>query len=543
MVRRILQLPLGLLLRPVLELRVLRSLLRALLLRLTLLLALSSSVMIKTARASVQSPSDPWTAVAAAVCSGVEDRTTPGVVAVVGRAGLNHREPLSFIQPVEQCINEHSRSTSKYELIKNCSGHKHMLHSEYQSRSSILFSHACGNFTNDGRLPPLNDGANPAVSVSNTLWDVASLTKVVATTTAVAMLYDSGDLNLSTPLASPHLLGPTFAAGDAQKLNVTVHHCLTHSAGFAPDPEPNFWDPHFGCPNGTRGITAKMINGTTIGAATAVMANATTAAGEITEASSPLFPSLPAYPLPSPDYGLSCGARALGKLMNESLLSFPGTKMVYSDLSFLSLMYVVGRAALGGKHVNVSDFTEVCRGIDAVEREGRISGVALKMEGVKERDRSLQQEERLGNGIDRRVAKERTKDSAAFPPWHDTATWRVSPSDGPLLQCAFEAFVRRRIFAPVEEEAKRMFTRHDIEEKWFEHSTEEERGKDNRERGETFEQEFQRLEGRGRGTGFGFLVPARFQPWCAPTTVPQIEGLGNQSAGLVMQVVERSHSR
>jgi CubicO group peptidase (beta-lactamase class C family) len=78
-----------------------------------------------------------------------------------------------------------------------------------------------------GRLRYASD-APPASP--DTLYDLASLTKVVATTTAAMMLYERGALPLEARVADylPELLqGPDAAA----KSRITVRHLLTHSSG------------------------------------------------------------------------------------------------------------------------------------------------------------------------------------------------------------------------------------------------------------------------------------------------------------------------
>lgn len=78
-----------------------------------------------------------------------------------------------------------------------------------------------------------------------TKWDMASCTKVVATTTAVALLNQWKLLGLDERISADHLLGAAFAANG--KADITVLNCLLHNAGFPPDPSPNYWDPAFGC--------------------------------------------------------------------------------------------------------------------------------------------------------------------------------------------------------------------------------------------------------------------------------------------------------
>lgn len=62
-----------------------------------------------------------------------------------------------------------------------------------------------------------------------TVFDLASLTKVLATTTAVMRLVDEGRLTLDDPVAK-HL--PPFQ--EREKEAVTVRHLLTHSSGLKP---------------------------------------------------------------------------------------------------------------------------------------------------------------------------------------------------------------------------------------------------------------------------------------------------------------------
>ncbi|WP_353269164.1 serine hydrolase [Gemmatimonas sp.] len=66
------------------------------------------------------------------------------------------------------------------------------------------------------------------VSATESIYDLASLTKVVATTTALMVLYDRGDLELDAKV-SRYL--PTFAGGLRDQ--VTVRHLLTHRAGLS----------------------------------------------------------------------------------------------------------------------------------------------------------------------------------------------------------------------------------------------------------------------------------------------------------------------
>jgi CubicO group peptidase (beta-lactamase class C family) len=66
----------------------------------------------------------------------------------------------------------------------------------------------------------------PHVNSETTLFDIASLTKVVGTTTAVMILFDQGKLKLSDRVAK-YL--PEFATGE--KANVTIEQLLVHRSG------------------------------------------------------------------------------------------------------------------------------------------------------------------------------------------------------------------------------------------------------------------------------------------------------------------------
>ena len=76
-----------------------------------------------------------------------------------------------------------------------------------------------GNFT-------YNPGS-PAVS-PGTVYDLASVTKVVATTALCMVLYERGDFKLEQPLVE---LLPEFATGDERREQVTLRMVLAHSSG------------------------------------------------------------------------------------------------------------------------------------------------------------------------------------------------------------------------------------------------------------------------------------------------------------------------
>jgi CubicO group peptidase (beta-lactamase class C family) len=86
-------------------------------------------------------------------------------------------------------------------------------------RGSLVHLHPFGRLTYDAGAPPVTAG---------TLYDLASLTKVVATTTMAMILVDEWKLDLDQPVQEllPGFQGPGKEA-------VTVRHLLTHSSGLA----------------------------------------------------------------------------------------------------------------------------------------------------------------------------------------------------------------------------------------------------------------------------------------------------------------------
>ncbi len=66
----------------------------------------------------------------------------------------------------------------------------------------------------------------------DTIFDAASLTKVVATTPAVMVLIERGEIKLDAPVAT---YIPEFSGGG--KETVTVHELMTHTSGLPPDVE------------------------------------------------------------------------------------------------------------------------------------------------------------------------------------------------------------------------------------------------------------------------------------------------------------------
>ena len=87
-------------------------------------------------------------------------------------------------------------------------------------RGTLVAHRAFGRFTYQADSP---------LVTRETLWDLASLTKVLATTAMAMLLYDRGKLSLDAPVVE---LLPEFANGlDRRREEVTVRMLLAHSSG------------------------------------------------------------------------------------------------------------------------------------------------------------------------------------------------------------------------------------------------------------------------------------------------------------------------
>jgi len=176
--------------------------------------------------------------------------------------------------------------------------------------SGILYHKNFGNFTY-GLPAPLDNNTNPFVD-HETLWDMASCSKILGATTALAQFYQRGEFALNDRVMDLGL-GSAFAANG--KANITVLNCLLHNAGYPPDPKPNYWDTQFGCPE-----TANY------------------------------------HPLEN----FSCQTKIFLSLQNQTLINPIGKVYLYSDLSFITLQYVVGYLARTKNYISKSDLYPGC---------------------------------------------------------------------------------------------------------------------------------------------------------------------------------------
>lgn len=185
----------------------------------------------------------------------------------------------------------------------------------------LLYKRALGRFTY-GQLPPRDPAGVPSVTL-DTAWDMASCSKVMGATTAAARLAQLGLLDVQWPVT--RVLGAAFAAQG--KGAVSVVQLLTHSAGYPGDPSPGFWEASFGCPQSQ---------------------------------------------LPHPAMDMSCTERIWVGLLNQTLASPPGTVYVYSDLSFITMQYVLGVLVFRHQLVAPADLLPQCAGLTVDQRPGAV---------------------------------------------------------------------------------------------------------------------------------------------------------------------------
>jgi len=88
---------------------------------------------------------------------------------------------------------------------------------------AVLYHRAFGHRAVEPSVEPMTE---------DTIFDLASLTKVVATTTSVMKLIEEGQMRLNDPVSQ---FVPEF--GKYGKSGITIRHLLTHTSGLRPDLE------------------------------------------------------------------------------------------------------------------------------------------------------------------------------------------------------------------------------------------------------------------------------------------------------------------
>lgn len=172
------------------------------------------------------------------------------------------------------------------------------------NEKGLLYSQAVGYYSYDTNDKPVN--------IFSSIFDIASLTKVISTTSAVAHLYQAGLLSPDDYVVN--ILGENY--GQHNKHLIQIKHCLLHNAGYSPDPIPWYWDQEFPCPNTDDEYPA--------------------------EDFSCIYPFI------------------YNSFINETLNTLPGEAYVYSDLSFLTLQYVVGMIVLKNHLISRNDYRDEC---------------------------------------------------------------------------------------------------------------------------------------------------------------------------------------
>jgi len=87
------------------------------------------------------------------------------------------------------------------------------------SRRKLVALKAFGRFTYEPDSPQVT---------TSSVFDLASVSKAVATTSMAMILYQRGLLDLETPVAA---IVPRFGEGDSRRREVTVQMLLAHSSG------------------------------------------------------------------------------------------------------------------------------------------------------------------------------------------------------------------------------------------------------------------------------------------------------------------------
>jgi CubicO group peptidase (beta-lactamase class C family) len=86
-------------------------------------------------------------------------------------------------------------------------------------RGELIAHHALGRFTYDPASPPV---------ATDSIFDLASVTKTVAATTMAMILYERGLLDLEAPVTA---IVPEFAGDDPRRRDVTLRMLLAHASG------------------------------------------------------------------------------------------------------------------------------------------------------------------------------------------------------------------------------------------------------------------------------------------------------------------------
>jgi serine-type D-Ala-D-Ala carboxypeptidase len=98
-------------------------------------------------------------------------------------------------------------------------------------QGSLIALRALGHFTHEPGAPPFASSGDQGAVTPSTLFDLASLTKVVATTTTAMLLYERGLLDLEAPVCAIVPEFTTDTAKDPRRREITLRMLLAQSSG------------------------------------------------------------------------------------------------------------------------------------------------------------------------------------------------------------------------------------------------------------------------------------------------------------------------
>ena len=123
--------------------------------------------------------------------------------------------------PAQDYQDQDSRFASAFEIVQH-------------AMSNHAFPACAAAVTHQGKLVALKamghftyEPQSPEVSTTS-IFDLASVTKAVASTTVAMILYERGLLDLEAPVAA---IIPEFAGTDPRRQKITFHQLLAHSSG------------------------------------------------------------------------------------------------------------------------------------------------------------------------------------------------------------------------------------------------------------------------------------------------------------------------
>ncbi len=171
------------------------------------------------------------------------------------------------------------------------------------NEEGLLYAKAFGKFTyNDSKL------SQPMTLES--IFDMASCTKILIATTAIAQFYERGEVDLQSRVAD---FFPDFQQNGKEAITLT--HLLLHNSGFPADPYPGYEAAAFGCPE-----TSKE----------------------------------------NPQQVFTCSDKIFDGVMAQTLKNPVGQVYIYSDLSMITLSLVLGKLAKDKNYVQDADILKDC---------------------------------------------------------------------------------------------------------------------------------------------------------------------------------------